>query len=583
MNANNVGARYPDSFGNFVIATAVAIVMLLGGGNNVSSEKIDISVEGPMSVSGGDDMDLHIKVTNNNKLSLKDSNIVLAYPSGFHVKDTEGNEITSEFKSFGAIASGETKEEIVHGTVFGHEDERKQIGMTMEYQIEGSSAIYTKKSSYEFLIDSAPIAIIVDTLKEVNAGQETEMVITVTSNTDVVSKDLMVKVEYPFGFEPTGADPKPASGNTFWRLGDLPAGGERIITIKGIMRGQNNDEKTLRAYVGQEDPKNVGVLGVLYNEAETSVLVKDLFLGVQLSLNNDIDDTYTFGPGSTVRGVITYTNNVDVPLRDVSIELVLDGLVLDKYNVETQNGFYDSAKNIIKWDHTTLDTLRSVDPGKTGSLPFSFKIKPLITTDSSSLKNPSMNVQVNIYGTREGEGNVTEKRMAAIDRDIFIWSDLRLATRAVYSTGPFGNTGPLPPKVEKETTYTVMLSAVNSSNSLAEVVATGVLAPGVVWKNVVNPSHANVSYNESSRVVSWRIGRLSGGVGVDSAGPSVAFQIGLIPSTTQVGEVVPLFTNISITGYDEFAKTQVKQTYRDITTNIVSDPAYTQGQSAVAP
>ena len=41
MNANNVGARYPDSFGNFVIATAVPVPL-----NAVSNAAAVMSVVG---------------------------------------------------------------------------------------------------------------------------------------------------------------------------------------------------------------------------------------------------------------------------------------------------------------------------------------------------------------------------------------------------------------------------------------------------------------------------------------------------------------------------------------------------------
>ncbi|NTV21950.1 MAG: hypothetical protein HGB03_00040 [Candidatus Yonathbacteria bacterium] len=565
----------------FIVAAGIAGVMLIWGGNGVSSERIEIVVDGPVSVAGGDETDLHIKITNNNRMPILDGNMVISFPSGFHVKDTEGNEITSQFFSIGVLGAGETSEQTLKGRIFGGEDERKHIAIVMEYRVEDSNAIYTKEAGYDIVIDAAPIAVSVDTLQEVNTGQETEVTITVVSNTDTIAEDLVLSVEYPFGFEPKTADPKPFSGTTLWRLGDLPPGAERTVTIRGIVRGQNNDEKTFRAFVGQEDPKNPGVLGVLYNEAETFFVVKDLFLGVGLSLNSEVDDTYTFGPDTVVRGVVTYTNNLSVPLRNVSIEVELDGEAVDTYAVDVRDGYYNPTTSVLVWDRTTYDELASLDAGGSGTLSFSFRTPVLSSGTNVLVKNPSIDVRVNVAGVREGEENVNEERVGAVERTVYVWSDMHLAAHAVYGNGPFKNTGPLPPVAGKETTYTVMMSATNSSNNLSEVTVTGVLPQGVSWKGVIDPLHAAVSYNESTRSVTWRIGRMEAGAGIAGAGPSVAFSIGLVPSTTQIGSVIPLVSDIRMTGYDEYARTQIRQTVRDITTNIVSDPSYTQGWGTV--
>ncbi|NTV44896.1 MAG: hypothetical protein HGA67_04405 [Candidatus Yonathbacteria bacterium] len=566
----------------FVAAAGVAAFMLLGGGNHVSSDKVVIEATGASVVSGGDETSISVKITNDNKVPLKEANIVFAYPSGLHVKDPQGKDIPRDFRTLGAVAPGETKEETIRGVIFGREGENKEITMVMEYKIEGSDAVYTKEYTYGVRIDSAPISITIDSLKEVNAGQETEIKITVTSNTATIVKGLMVKMEYPFGFDPKSANPVSSSGSGIWNIGDLPAGESKIITVRGVIRGQNNDEKTFRAYVGQIDPATPGIVGVLYNEGEATIAVRDLFLGVELALNNEVADAYAIASNTAVRGKITYTNNLSVGLRNVSLELVFDGAAIDKYGVETRDGFYDSAHNTLRWDKTTKKIFDYLDPGETGTIDFSFKTVPLVASGTSPLKNPSIRIKMNIQGLREGEGDVNEERLGAIDRVVNVWSDLQLAARAVYTTGPFENTGGLPPHAGKETTYTILLSAVNSSNTISNTTATAKLPQGVAWKNVYDPARSDITYNASSRTITWRIGRMAGGAGIEGAGPSIALSVGLTPSTTQVGSVAPLLTDITISGDDDFAGKRIIQTSRNLDTNIVSDPNYTRAQGSVA-
>ena len=49
-------------------------------------------------------------------------------------------------------------------------------------------------------ISSSATSLSIETLSEVIAGQEFEMRVSVVSNTDTVTRDLLVNMEYPFGF-----------------------------------------------------------------------------------------------------------------------------------------------------------------------------------------------------------------------------------------------------------------------------------------------------------------------------------------------------------------------------------------------
>jgi hypothetical protein len=108
-----------------------------------------------------------------------------------------------------------------------------------------------------------------------------------------------------------------------------------------------------------------------------------------------------------------------------------------------------------------------------------------------------------------------------------------------------------------------------------------VLPHGVSWKGSIDPIGSNVSYNDFSRTVTWRIGRMAQGAGIESVGPSVAFQVGLIPSITQTGKTLPLLSSIVYTAYDEFARTHITRPSDDVTTAIVSDPIYTYEKGVV--
>jgi hypothetical protein len=80
----------------FFVAASVAAYIMFGGGNRVSSDRIDIVATGAPAVAGGDETSISVKITNNNKVALKEVNVVMTYPAGFHVKDLEGKDVSHE-------------------------------------------------------------------------------------------------------------------------------------------------------------------------------------------------------------------------------------------------------------------------------------------------------------------------------------------------------------------------------------------------------------------------------------------------------------------------------------------------------
>ncbi|MBC8464885.1 MAG: hypothetical protein H8D63_00720 [Parcubacteria group bacterium] len=567
----------------FIISVGLAAYMLSGGGVTISSDRVDIAFEGPVSVSGGDDMDIIVSITNNNSQILEQSNIVITYPPGFYVRDNvTGDELTREYRSLGSIAPGETKEELIQGVVFGSEDEEKTVSIAMEYRVPRSNATFIKEALHAIRIDSAPIGITLSTLDEVNNGQEVDIGVEIASNTDVLLEDVAVILEYPFGFEPVAADPEPSQGNNVWYVGDIPSGEDASILIRGVVRGEHNDERTVRARVGMIDSaKTTEELSVVYNESKTTIAVRDFFLGVQLALDGEVKDTYVVAPEKTVRGTLSYRNNTTVPLRNVVIELVFSGSVIDKYAVDASDGFYDSRKGTILWSADTFDELEEIEPGESGTFTFDFASKMLVDVSGTSIRNPETALSVNVRGIREAEGDVMESHSGAIVRTVRVYSDMRIATRGLYSTGPFANTGPMPPKAEEETTYTIALSVVNSSNDLRNTTISGILPIGVEWKGVIDPSYADITYNATNRTVTWTIGSLEAGAGVETAGPEAMFQVGLTPSITQVGSRPVLFSDIVMSAYDAFTDTNISTSHADITTDLRSDPNIGADDAAV--
>ncbi|MBL4644352.1 MAG: hypothetical protein JKX80_00615 [Candidatus Pacebacteria bacterium] len=85
----------------------------------------------------------------------------------------------------------------------------------------------------------------------------------------------------------------------------------------------------------------------------------------------------------------------------------------------------------------------------------------------------------------------------------------------------------------------------------------------------VSPSVEHVTFNENDGTVTWRIGKLLPNTGVGEQTPRrVAFSIGLVPSTSQIGETPVLIQNQKLTGIDNFVELPVSVPFDDLSTSL---------------
>jgi hypothetical protein len=149
-----------------------------------------------------------------------------------------------------------------------------------------------------------------------------------------------------------------------------------------------------------------------------------------------------------------------------------------------------------------------------------------------------------------------------------------LSAKSLHYIGPFQNSGPIPPKAEQETTYTITWTVTNPLNNLSGARASVVLPPYIKWLGAVSPDRENVSYDSGTGVVIWNIGNISAGAGTISSAREVSFQVSLLPSVNQIGTAVGLTGEAQLIARDNFTLTNVSDSFPMVTTNLSSDPYF---------
>ena len=563
------------SLGFFVFAAVVAALVWWRGSNIISGENIKIETVAPLAVAGGEPFESKITITNENKVAIEAATLFLEYPSGFYAA-TDKAELPRISKELGVIQPGQSVTESINTILYGEENAEREVSIVLEYRMTGSNATLKKSSAYSLRVSASPVNVKLDIAKEISSGQEVELAIVVESNSKDSLQGLLLEVSYPLGFTFQSADIAPAQGNNVWNIGTLAPQEKRTIKVLGIIEGQEHEEKVVRVLVGTPDLKDERRVGVAYNSVTETLTLTKPFLALDISINGDRSAEYAAPLGRGVRVDITWKSNSPTPIVDTVIEIALKGDALNKYSVYSDgSGFYRSLDNSIVWNKTTKPELGSIEPGERGTISFSFSPVPLGVDAVRTTKNPQIVFEVRARARTSNTAS-PETVSTFASRKVKFDTDIRLAAQSLYYAGPFKNTGALPPLVDVETSYTVKWVVRNGSNNVSNAIVKTTLPVYVKWLGNISPAGEDMVWNATNSEVSWNVGRIPAG-GTREA----AFQISFLPSLSQLRKA-PFLTGESVlTAVDEFTKTNLSDRKVPVTTNLSSDPQFSQNQGVV--
>jgi hypothetical protein len=557
----------------FILAIGVSAFMFFGGWNMISSNNVDIRIIAPTSISSGEQLDLGLSIVNQNRTDLDNVSLIITYPDGSRNTDGDSQALTREQVNIGLITKGGSKDHSIRAILFGEKGVVKSFNFRVEYRVKGSNAIFSKEKSYDVVIGSSPILLEVSYPKEVNSGQEITLSLDITSNSTVVMKDTMVKVEYPYGFTYKSSSIKPLRDLTtqtsysVWNISDLKNGDKKNLKVTGVLVGQNMEDRSFRISVGTADLEN-------NEDFSTDLAVSQVTIGIRrpffdLSVKSQGNNLISIGELSTV--MIGWKNTLPDKVINNRIEAVISGNIFDNTRVfGNHGGFYRSLNNSITWDKNTTESLSELSPSQSGQVTFSVgSINNQLQIRST--KNPHINIKVTMTGDRSGSNAETVSSSKEIV--IKMESALDISSQSHRNIGPFTNTGPIPPRADNETTYTVTWTVTNTTNDLTEAVASATLPVWAVWKGETSPTSERIAYDPDNRVVTWNIGNVSFGTGYTYSPKEVSFKVGVTPNLTQVGQSLNIISATSISAKDTYTETILKSSDEAVGTRF-SDPGF---------
>lgn len=566
------------SLGVFVVSIGVAGFVVLGGFNRISSKNVDINVVGPITVGGGQELSLDVVAVNKNNVDLESVKMIISYPDGAKRKPNLSQDLNDESFTLGTIKKGESSTQPISLFIFGEKGEEKEFKITLDYKVKNSNAKFFKEKIYKISINSSPIIVTSTYPKEVNSNHEVVFSLEVVSNSADAPKDFLLNVDYPFGFSYKSASPEPSFGNHTWKFSGLEQGSKRTVTLRGILVGQDNEERIFKVSAGtmsEDDPRSIGVSFLNQNE---SILIKKSFIGLDTRINGQLGDYVAQGDGS-IGGSISIRNNTDEKLYNVVTTAVFSGPAFSNSSMRLgQNGFFRSIDQTAFWDERSVSSFASLLPSESESLTFNFA--PLSYELFPKGSKPEIYIKLKVVGDRILSSGETEKVETVEDKLIKFATNLTLSQKVVRNGNNITNIGPIPPRANVKSTYTVVWSVKNTFNIASNVSVRAVLPPYIEWTGILNPISEKINYNPDTHEISWNAGTVLAGTGYASSPKEVAFQVSFLPSSSQVGSEPELVGAATISGIDKVTGGNSESSTAAVTTKFF-DSSFKAGDERV--
>ena len=559
-----------------VLAGGAAAYIMYSGGNIVSSSNVSIDANGPIYVDGGQPARFNFTIRNQNSVSLEAADLIFDFPANTY--SAEGASLTRIRIPLEDLEPGAAINKSLDIVFFGLENEEKKIIANLEYRFAESNATFVKSKDYSVKISKAPLGLSLAAPKNAVSGQKISIKIAVISNSESAAKNLKMEMKYPPGFRFNGAEPSPSKGDNVWTLGDIGPSQKRDITVEGTIEGENSEERTFTVAVG-----TMGDDGSLkpFGTASEKVAIKKSPLNLSVSINGKDDSANTAYAGEMIRVDLGWVNNLSSNIKDAQIELEIKGEAYDQRSVSVTKGAYRSYDNKAVWNSASLKDLASIAPGSSGKAQLGFSIKNPLPVYKQGDKDFSITVEARIVGFGTSDEFENKQIEDSAKKEIKIGSRLQAVGKTLHYSGPFQNSGEVPPKVGAETTYTIVWSLANNANDLAEAKITASLPPYVSKENLVSPEDSDLRFDEKNATLTWNVGDVPAGTGIIMPAKEMSFQVSFSPNLTQIGETPVLVNSAKVEARDAFTEENVSAEIPALTIKLSGDSQSKGGDDKV--
>lgn len=490
--------------------------------------------------ASGEAITIELTYENQDTVSLRTSKIEVVYPDGFEFQSANptpsSGDNTWEVEN---LASGRGGKIYITGQLVGEVGTQKIFSAFFTYRPENLNYDFQESLQKSVSITSSTISVTLDSPQQVRSGQEVEIVAEFKNTSKTPLKNIQVTATPPAGFSVTSADPEVDSTNDLvWRFEELQPEGTETITIKGVVTGDSGQEQAVTFQAGF-----IEIDGRFNIQVEKQALMLVINPSVALTLTAP----ETVAPGDDLSYEITVTNTSDIELKEVKLRLLLTG---DWFTEEAVDVPVIEVLKANASESVTLTTTLKSEAG----------VRDLDLTGVVSVRNVKIDgEQTTITGTATAKTTVE--------------GSLSFSAQARYFDDDLNKIGegPVPPKVNEQTTYVVWWDVASGPSDLKELTISAKLPADVTFES----GGSNIAFDKKTHTVSYTGSTLSAG---DTK--HLTFSVSIIPTQDDFNGLMVLLEAGSAQAIDTSTDDTLTAVSVRLTTNLDGDPA-AEGEGVV--
>lgn len=519
----------------------------------VDADPLTIGVDISENVTSGAVVTMVVDYRNGGRVPLAALTLDINVPEAFYVTTTTPQPTNEEEKTWniGALAAGSDGKIVLQGEWRAAVPTTTSVQVLATYRPANFNADFDAVVSSTVTTLTSNLAVALTAPDKASPGEQVTYAMVVTNNGDTPYTNIAVDFLPTNGFIVSSSTPALESGlPTTWNIAELAPQATQTMSVVGSFTSDIVDVQQAIAKVSIAS----GDQSLLQSQSNAFTDVIGGGLRLQL-VGNGATDAVVLNPGDPLRLSVGYENTGDVNLNNVAllVDFQADGKMPITWNEATLDGGRLTADG-IRFDAATVGTLAPRDK-QTKNLIFPVR--------DSLASGESQSWTVVIHAIL---GEVTMKSQPIT---VMLNSDTAFTAAARYfdATGaPLGN-GPLPPVVGETTTYQLVWTLQNALHALEDVRVSATLPPGVEWDGAIAAKLGTVSYDSSSRVVSWVIADLP--AATDSV--TAAYDVSVTPDSDDEGAFMKLLSGSAFRGTDTETKSSLQRTADILTTECEGD------------
>lgn len=509
-NMQTMTIKKGSSFGRFisiVFMVGIACAVLAWAGffflptPNSTTDQIDLSIEGPNSVTIGVTTTYRISFSNNQPNNLNNVTLNLYYPEGFVYLESSlqpQNAGHNEW-NLNTIEQGVEKTISITGKYFGAINDQKSWRAFFNYTPSNFNSELQKITTKSVVISDSPYKVSMTGPDEITVGKDA--IYTLHAIADKPSNQLLyLSPVLPVNFQLASSSPA-LDKNNRWNV-DFSTSTDNTFILKGKFK-DNNASNGIKAILYLPITASNQIFQVASTEIKPTVAKNDITFAT--AINGNLND-FNAKPNEKLNITINFKNTSQTEIKNASLVLSLEGpsnkrqsalawtLIKDAHDGEIVGEQISDMlrRGQITWNSKKIPALSAIKPNDTVTIDLSIPIKDTKDFDFDAAKENTIKVNTLLSYANDGQ----TQTLAASPLTITITSDLAFNNKDVVSTNSQG-------KEEHTVTWTL-------TNHLHDLKNITVMANayGDVTYLVGSASSGIVDYNPSTKKLMWTIASL---------------------------------------------------------------------------